>query len=638
LIDESANRCRFYQRLYLYLYIMHIQFQVHNGNYTNVTATAVSTESEPVTITLSWDINTYYDIFHDDTWDVPTITSISEIASERPTVMTRVSSKVAGKQISIVGELQLYSTYIFKTDTSTPVYLFRPLDYHLPSFYVHSNMKKKYASNVWISIDYLSWDKTNKFPKGATRECFGPVADHASMENALFHHTQLYRQPLKCPDWVLPSSSTQPPPKQTERSKPIPFKKPIISIDPDGCRDIDDAFSFEHDEGTGRTVLWIHISDVLHNTNWNRWGITLESLISLPRSTSVYMKKSIVPMLPTIWSSNMASLLQGEVRNMITLEVEWMPSMPLQYRFISTRGKITKNETYDSYQMSDALQRTVSTIYADTVSSYSNMETMRDFHIVDTHTLIEAMMIIYNVHFGHHVKNSIIRTQRPSSVTMKGSMCDSIDNTMDTDLSNYLRITRMNKAVYSLESSSDGYTSHASLGLLRYTHASSPIRRSIDLLNQYIYYYGLNSSGDNPIVISQYLESVNRYEKMLRAFYRKLNVIDMANNIADTDGPIDTYIVSANTEKNRMTLYIPSRSISIRVPIVHPKLRELYTLSMEDTMTERHPVILLNPISDKTQEKPRRLPMFKHIPTRYYGKPNLFAIDDSLHFTMDMDA
>ena len=634
---------------------MYIQFHIHKGDYTHVTARVVGNE-DITEIELKWDVSTYYDIFNNDVWSIEGIADFADIINKRPTSsMTRVSSEVAMRPSKvIVCELQLYSTYLFKSKTSTPVYLARPIDHSLPTFYVHSNLKKKYTSNVWISIDYVSWSGADKFPTGSTKECFGSIHEFGATENALFQHYQLVRKSFKIP--MTPAQL-----QQSTFAKKVthdPFKRPIISIDPVGCRDIDDAFSYEHNEKSGETKLWIHISDVIHNTRWlhmipadanndvtflnptpNLAPVTLESLAdNLPRSTSVYLKKSIVPMLPNEWSSGSASLIQGESRYMITLEITIRAEGTVEYQFIPTRGKITKNESYDSYVMTEELQRTVSRLYQDTVARYTNgnTEDIREFRVIDTHTLVEAMMIIYNVHFGNRVKQSIIRTQRPSRESSRESS-PLPDKTLDTSLLNYLRIIKMEKANYLWVGDQCGdSTSHHSLGLLRYTHASSPIRRMVDLMNQYIYFYGL--SIDIP-TLKICINNINQYEKTLRGFYRKLNVLFLADRACDPYKPLErcAYIVSCNTEKNRMSLYIPSESVTIRVPIVHRELVDTVRLVVTESHIEIYPVTSCVTVErDAPAEPTHRLPLNREILTRFYGKPNLFAIDDSLKFTMEV--
>ena len=76
----------------------------------------------------------------------------------------------------------------------------------------------------------------------------------------------------------------------------------IISIDPDGCRDIDDAFSIK--PKNGNITVDIHISDVYYLLT------KLNIFDKVENVTSIYLDSYIKGMLPDIISSNIGSLLE----------------------------------------------------------------------------------------------------------------------------------------------------------------------------------------------------------------------------------------------------------------------------------------------------------------------------------------
>lgn len=561
-----------------------ITFIINKGDYTSVDVKV----SDRV-IPLQWTLEEYAGIFHEDVWEL--CDSIPDDLHMRRPVNMACCIKSPIREKTIVGELQLYSTYVLKSQTSTPVYLFRPLDYHYPSFYIHSNLKKKYSANVLISIQVNDWKDGSKFPDGTTKECFGLITQYSAMEMALFHHFQLSRKSFK-----LPTSTTSFPPFM--RTK---ITADITSIDPDGCTDIDDAFTYE--DGT----LLIHISDVFHNCKW--FPESMEELISqLPRTTSVYMKETLLPMLVAEWSSNKASLLQGTTKHMLTLEIKEVNG-EFVYRLFPTIGKIRRNATYDNYIMSNELCDYVSRVYGDMTRRYTTNRnnSIRKFEIVDTHTLVEAMMIIYNDYFGNTVANCIVRTQEKSVPVVP----DNIDNTVRQ----FVIFTQMNKANYSWKTDTTG--EHSTLGLANYTHVTSPIRRMTDLLNQYIYY------NHSALPVESVCAIMNKYEKQLRIYYRKRNIIYLGEQLYrnKTTASTTVYITAANAFKNRMTLYFPDESLSIRVPIVPNKL-----LDIREIQTGPREII----IRDLQNATSTTLPLFQKLSVTLVGKPNIFAIDDSL--------
>ncbi len=83
----------------------------------------------------------------------------------------------------------------------------------------------------------------------------------------------------------------------------------IITIDPDGSRDFDDAISIEHLDG-GTTRLGVHIADV---SFFVRPGEPLDEDAYL-RGTSTYFPTTVLPMLPEVLSNGICSLQEGEDR------------------------------------------------------------------------------------------------------------------------------------------------------------------------------------------------------------------------------------------------------------------------------------------------------------------------------------
>lgn len=90
-----------------------------------------------------------------------------------------------------------------------------------------------------------------------------------------------------------------------------------FTIDPASARDFDDAISAE-DLGDGRTRVWVHIADVSAHV---RPGGALERE-AYRRGTSVYVPGAVEPMLPQALSNSACSLVPGEDRLAVTVEME----------------------------------------------------------------------------------------------------------------------------------------------------------------------------------------------------------------------------------------------------------------------------------------------------------------------------
>ncbi len=93
---------------------------------------------------------------------------------------------------------------------------------------------------------------------------------------------------------------------------------PTFTIDPPTARDFDDAVSAER-APSGRTRIWVHIADVAAHV---RPG-SLVDREAYRRATSVYVPGAVEPMLPEALSNGACSLVPGEDRPAVTVELEF---------------------------------------------------------------------------------------------------------------------------------------------------------------------------------------------------------------------------------------------------------------------------------------------------------------------------
>ncbi|MHC5002698.1 MAG: ribonuclease R family protein [Planctomycetota bacterium] len=83
-----------------------------------------------------------------------------------------------------------------------------------------------------------------------------------------------------------------------------------FTIDPPDAKDFDDAISIEHDAGSGRWTLGVHIADVAH---FVRQDSALDEEAT-QRGNSVYLPRLVIPMLPEVLSNGVCSLQEGVPR------------------------------------------------------------------------------------------------------------------------------------------------------------------------------------------------------------------------------------------------------------------------------------------------------------------------------------
>jgi ribonuclease R len=117
---------------------------------------------------------------------------------------------------------------------------------------------------------------------------------------------------------------------------------PTFTIDPATARDYDDAISAEREDG-GAVRVWIHIADV---SAYVRPGTALESETQR-RATSVYVPGAVEPMLPEALSSGACSLVTGQERLALTVEVLMHGAEPRSVAFYRSRIRSDVRLTYE---------------------------------------------------------------------------------------------------------------------------------------------------------------------------------------------------------------------------------------------------------------------------------------------------
>ncbi len=121
----------------------------------------------------------------------------------------------------------------------------------------------------------------------------------------------------------------------------------VITIDPPDAKDFDDAVSVTIDPKTKHWILTVHIADV---SAFVKAGGALDTE-ARKRATSVYLPQRVLPMFPEVISNGLASLQEGKVRYVKTVQMEFTPNLQKGYvRFANGAIRNRKRFTYDEVQ------------------------------------------------------------------------------------------------------------------------------------------------------------------------------------------------------------------------------------------------------------------------------------------------
>jgi ribonuclease R len=121
----------------------------------------------------------------------------------------------------------------------------------------------------------------------------------------------------------------------------------VVTIDPADARDFDDAVGVTIDPKTRHWVLTVHIADVGH---FVRPGGPLDQE-ARKRGTSVYLPQKVIPMFPEVISNGLASLQQGKLRYVKTVQIEFTPQLQKGHvRFANGAIRVKRRFTYEQVQ------------------------------------------------------------------------------------------------------------------------------------------------------------------------------------------------------------------------------------------------------------------------------------------------
>ena len=459
------------------------------------------------------------------------------------------------------GCLEIKSNIIYGVNSKGGrYYLFRPTDPRYPPFIVLSKVKPTdYHSNIYIVITFLEW--TAKYPRGNCEFIIGEIGIHSNeIINRLYRHslgthhrssikTALLKQELKSPNEIGIRRTI--------------LDQNIISIDPPGCRDIDDALHCEiHAD---HYLLGIHIADVDH---WVPINSKLDAL-ARERMTSIYTDTDTFHMLPLELATNHCSLLEGQERCALSLLIKMdFNGELLSYEFVPTLIKVHSNMSYDT---ADTLLNTtlapLHKIISQCKSGYTPTTT-------GSHFLVEKAMILANTLCAQTLLKrygaGILRTHYCTGASFDGSYEPELIQHMNA---------RLNQAAQYHHVNSTDQVHHEGLNLTHYTHFTSPIRRYIDIINHRLLKGALITD------LSQICDHANTINKQVRRFNRDLDYLKVVDTL---NGPVTTEAYITEISLYSLKIFIPKYHLTQRIKIHDQELSHLYSFDYTDQCLKIH--------------------------------------------------
>ena len=449
---------------------------------------------------------------------------------------------------SAVGILETSSKVRFGIDRRGHyLYRFVPYARHLADcvFVVASKMTGQMC-DYWVEIEYDA-DNVPTVPRvrGYIVAVIGSVPD-AELQAICRHYRSrsIYTRSLKsCENEVLEIIERE---RALEAHRQYAIK--VSSIDPEGCRDVDDTFSYD----PTHHILGIHIADVsywiqpdTHPHLDARARMFGETLYEWCGADGADVGNS--PIFPRILSDNIMSLREGAVRPALSLYIQYHPdtrTFTCRKTLVRTFVVNTHKTTYEEYDPSAEKTADVLHDFCEYVLGVA--------HNASNHHIVEAMMIYYNKTVAEYMI-------RKGGVGLWREQ-DTIDETTLPAYTSLLPYTPSLPASYTTVGNKKHDTMDKEYGVAYYTHATSPIRRYADVVVQRI------AMGDSVRYGEQDLNAIttelNALQRTHRKYYRD---ITFARNVGCGDPTVRATILSLQKctgNKYRLTCYIWNRILS----------------------------------------------------------------------------
>jgi len=424
------------------------------------------------------------------------------------------------KHHPIAGLLELNSKVKYGfTARNSPIYLFSPYNEAYPPFVVGCS-EKDTKSNRSALITFDHW--TDTYPRGNLVRLL-----EEDTEALFWTHSPVACQAYKGP---MPE-----PPKDLDNRPTLPHT--TFHIDPPGCQDVDDVLSIEHTESG--TYITITIADVAASISPDS---PLDMRAQLIGQT-FYQTAANKPMFPHALSEDALSLKPGPTLK-AGLSLRFPLDQPENHTWFESAVNTAETYTYESVYKSRH------------VPVLKQMATALGQPSDDSHEWIEAAMKFYNISAAKLLKQHNVGLLRAHSAP------DAAKLQTYTEIDPALTFLAYNAATYILPTSPN--TNHWGLSAEAYCHASSPIRRYADLVNQRALKAILNTRPTtSPSLDPAHLNRVAKAAKTHDRDYIFLCAIQDS-----ATGTVSGKIISINNTnpaKVKLAVYVPTWSLVVKL-------------------------------------------------------------------------
>ena len=439
-----------------------------------------------------------------------------------------------------------------------------PDSHHLPNFIVPYDNKciqfRKRPLNKYILFCFKEWK--DKHPVGMITHVLGDVDKLEVFYEYQLHCKSLMDSIKDFNKHTLSEIATQYHQEKMEYSIYEQIKDShtiedrrehvIFSIDPEGCKDIDDAMGIVTTP-TGY-IISIYIANV---TIWMEalklWNVFSE------RISTIYLPDRRVCMLPTILSEHYASLKEGKNRFAfcMDLHISRDECMIEKIEYKNVLVRLDRNYAYDEKALlENPLYKKIMEITKELTQITNYLDT-----VTNSHEVVEFWMIMMNHQCGLLLechKTGLFRTKQHD---------DDTDTDMEIDIENknIFKIWNSTSAAsYCSYENNKGHDMIGKTGLDTYVHITSPIRRLVDLINITTIQKKLGlikCSDECERFMNKWYSRIDYINQKMKAIKRVQNDCSLlylcSSGTINIEEDLSCYVWRDNDSDN-MNIYIPS--------------------------------------------------------------------------------
>ncbi len=535
----------------------------------------------------------------------------------------------------IVGTLLLNSKVKYGVYKDKLLYLFKPSIPNYPDFYVASKYENE-TENKYVYIEFAEW---NNYLRGNIIDYIGEVGT----KDGEYGHLKYLNKLNEIKELKLMKDKIK---NDYEKDKKFQEKcklennksyYQLFSIDPYGCKDIDDAFHFKVlNKEEDLYEVGVHIS-----YTWEYFKEDIKKYFKMfsERISTFYGYNKNINMIPKEYSEDLSSLLEKKYRNVLSIIFIIKNGIVINTHIGLNVGYIVKNYSYD--YINNLYKEYINGIRENNQIELRVKEDIlikfmelskclfKTNDVEDSHKLVEYWMVYGNCVMGNECvkkfgEKSILRVQNKSVI---------LDNKIeDNELNKFLKIYNGESALYKLYDKDDDNNYHQNIidfikEKYYYTHYTSPIRRFCDMYIHGLYTNLYNKDDINNL--DNIINHMNCVNKNMRKYQNQSKIIDLLFKYVDKEEYIiDTigYIIEINVEQNMLKIYFPEFGFILKRYIIDNKFKNIAQIIREENKNK-----YIIKISNEVEEI-YEYEMYKKYDLKIYLFPKKYILHERMIF------